>query len=268
MKQLSFYLYLALLSTLPFSTNCSHINPTPPSPLNQKGLQAVAWLQTSGEARALCYQAFNLARMRLDQELRSRQKKSGKTPAIVVDVDETVLDNSPYQVKLLRTGNFYPLGWREWVGEARALALPGSVEFLSYASSQGVAIFYITNRKRTNLQATLKNLKDVGFPIVKERVLMRTTNRSKEKRRQQVLKDHHILLLMGDNLGDFHHVFDYKSVNQRNLVVDNMSREFGKKFIVLPNPLYGDWEAALYNYNYKQPDQEKYQLIQQSLRSR
>lgn len=234
--------------------------------MDRQGLMAVTWLQTSGEVRALSYQAFNMAKMRLDQQLRSRKKRGSKAPAIVVDVDETVLDNSPYQVNLIRTKRSYPVGWKEWVTSARARALPGSVEFLNYAANRGVTVFYITNRKKQYFSPTLKNLKDKGFPVTKEFLLTRTKSRSKKERREKVLRNYEILLLMGDNLGDFHDLFEEKAKTERNLAVDEMKRKFGKKFIVLPNPMYGDWEGTLYQYNYRKSKKEKYRLIQNSLR--
>lgn len=226
---------------------------------NQYQEGAIVWTQTSGEARALSYQAFNLARMMLDRDLgmnrRSRMKR-----AIIVDADETVLDNSRYQATLLKNRRSYDSqSWTDWVNRAEAEAIPGAVEFLRYAASKGVRVFYITNRKLVEKQATATNLKKLGFPDVSEQsLLVRTDDSSKEARRQSVSAKYRIVLLMGDNLNDFAEVFDKsRTVAARLAAVDQNKEQFGTRFIVLPNVMYGDWESAIYEYNNKLTDDEK-----------
>ena len=227
-------------------TNCSQMTSHLKTPLHspqEKTLNAVLWFQTSGEARALSYQAFNMAKMMLDQDLNS-SRRSSKKRAIVVDVDETILDNSPYQAQSILTGKGYPEGWDIWVEKATARPIPGALDFLRYASRKGVAIFYITNRKNLFRTATLENLKTLGFPVDPQHVMLRTMTKSKVSRRQKVLKDHRIILLMGDALGDFSEIFE-GPLAQRQKNVDRWQQQFGKKFIVLPNPMYGAWEKTL-----------------------
>ena len=233
----------------------------------EKWVGSVLWFQTAGEVQALSHQAFNVARMRLDQDLRSRgAKRSKQQRAIVVDVDETVLNNSPYQARAIVTGEGYPVGWANWIGMAQAQALPGAVEFLRYAASKGVSIFYITNRKEPGREATIKNLRTVGFPVKDDHVMLRTKSKSKVARRSRALENHRIVLLMGDTLSDFDEVFEHKSINERNSAVEKMRAEFGKRFIVLPNPMYGDWEGAVYNNQFSLPDKQKAMLRKKSLR--
>ncbi len=217
-------------------------------PGSDRRINTVLWFQNAGEMRALCYQAFNLARIKLEQDFNSQQVDQKQKRAIVVDVDETVLDNSPYTAKNILTERSYPNGWQKWIEMVEAQALPGAVEFLQYATSKGVSIFYITNRKNAVRAATIENLKKIGAPVKEEYVMMRETDFSKETRRQQVLKDHRIVLLIGDNLGDFDRVFDVPDQEARNNTVDKMQEEFGRKFIVLPNPIYGNWERIISNY--------------------
>ena len=212
----------------------------------EKTVNATLWYQTSGEMRALAYQAFNVARLELDRDLAAPQK-SKKKRAVIVDVDETVLDNSPYQVGTITSGQGYPKGWAQWIAKATARPLPGAVEFLNYAASKGVSVFYITNRKHPGRAATVKNLKAAGFPVNPEHVMLRKKDRSKVVRRSRVLKDHRIVLLMGDSLGDFDGIFDKHTVAERSRAVDASRADFGRRFIVLPNPMYGDWEGAVYD---------------------
>jgi len=216
---------------------------------------ATLWVQNAAEVRALSYQAFNLAKFQLDKELR---KRSRKKRAVVVDVDETVLDNSPYQAtNVLDNRAYEKKSWGAWIDKASAKALPGSVEFLKYADSKGVEVFYVTNRKIKGLDATYKNLVKEGFPIKRSNLFLRTTSKSKVARRSEILKKHNIVILMGDTLADFHEAFEDLSIKDRFQAVERFKKEFGKRFIVLPNPMYGDWEGALYDYNWGMTNKEK-----------
>jgi 5'-nucleotidase (lipoprotein e(P4) family) len=223
---------------------------------------AILWTQASGERDALAYQAFALARMVLDRDL-SMNRRSRQRRAVVVDIDETVMDNSAYQATLLKNGQSYSAqSWTVWVNRREATAIPGAVEFLRYAASRGVRVFYITNRKSAEEgEATIANLKKLGFPDVSvETVLGRTdpNSSSKEVRRQSVGARYRIVLLMGDNLNDFAEVFDKsKTVEDRIAAVEKNKAQFGTRFIVLPNPMYGDWENAVYDYNFKLTESEK-----------
>ncbi len=209
---------------------------------------ATMWFQNAGEVIALQEQAYNIARLRLDEDL---AQKHNKPRAVIVDADETIVDNSPYQAYNVKKDRDYSSeSWAEWVKMEKARAIPGSVEFLNYAASNGVKVFYITNRKMDGYDSTLKNLKELGFPIEKDSLLLRVTSSSKKERREKVMKDYHVVLLMGDALGDFADVFEHKTTEERNQWVRKMKNEFGKKFIVLPNPTYGEWEGAIYKYNY------------------
>lgn len=223
---------------------------------NEHSVLALVWYQTAAEARALSYQAYNVARMMLDRSLSS--PSIGKPKAVVVDIDETLLDNSPYNAKQIFSNETYPKGWREWVELAQAEAVPGALEFLNYADQNGVQIFYVTNRRLEEGPATLKNLQRVGFPQVKsERLFLREKEDTKEPRRQRIAADYDVVLLIGDNLNDFSDVFERRSVKDRAAEVDRLKEEFGKRFIVLPNPFYGEWEGAVYGYNWGLSDEEK-----------
>ncbi|MBK9216798.1 MAG: 5'-nucleotidase, lipoprotein e(P4) family [Chloracidobacterium sp.] len=223
---------------------------------------ATLWIQKAAEYRALAHQAFNLARWQLDSDLDKKSVKNlpkaeRKRPrAIIVDIDETVLDNSPAQAEGIKTKTPFNLNdWLTWVEMRKAKAVPGSVEFLNYAVSKGVKIFYISNRDEPHKAATIDNLKSVGFADVSsENVLMRQKDAkgssisTKTPRREFVARDYRIVLLMGDNLDDFSDIFEQKSVADRFAETDKIKTEWGKRWIVLPNPMYGTWESAIYEY--------------------
>jgi 5'-nucleotidase (lipoprotein e(P4) family) len=220
---------------------------------------ATLYQQASGEARALEYQTYMLARMLIDRDLRNHRIRARR--AIIVDVDETILDNSRYQGMLIKKGVNYPEGWTGWCNRAEATAIPGAVEFLRYAHSRGVRVFYVTNRQIAEKDGTARNLKNVGFPEVNdETLLVRTDTKSdsKEPRRQQIGSRYHVVLLMGDNLNDFSDVFEKsKTVASRIEATEKNKSQFGTHFIVLPNSMYGDWENSIYEYNFKLSSEEK-----------
>jgi len=222
---------------------------------------AVLWQQTAGERRALSYQAFNLARMMLDRDL-TMNRGNRKPRAVIVDLDETILDNSRYEGMLLQNRvNYNQKDWTDWCNRADASAVPGAVEFLRYAASRGVTVFYITNRNDSQKQGTATNLKKLGFPNVNDQTLLVQTdlkNSTKEPRRQKVGSRFRIVLLMGDDLNDFSDVFENsKTIESRAAVTDRYKSEFGKRFIMLPNAMYGNWESAIYGYNFKLTEAEK-----------
>jgi 5'-nucleotidase (lipoprotein e(P4) family) len=217
---------------------------------------AVLYMQKAAEYRALAYQAYNLARLRLDADLDKKNvkklpKDQRKLPrSIVVDIDETVLDNSPSQAFGIKTGRpFNQVDWYAWGDRKKAKAIPGAVDFLNYAVSKGVKIFYVSNRDEVQKAATIENLKTAGFADVSaDNVLLRTTESAKDGRRSVAAAKHRIVMLIGDNLDDFTDVFERKSIADRFAEVEKSREEFGNRFIVLPNAMYGTWENAIYEY--------------------
>jgi len=230
---------------------------------NEYQTAAILWTQSSAEYRALAYQIFVLARLRLDQDLQRRRAQRGarSRAAVIVDADETVLDNSRFQAELLLRGLPYEsAGWRAWCERAEAGAVPGAVDFLKYAAQRGVRVFYITNRRQPEKAGTVLNLRKLGFPDVSEETVMIRedgTTSSKETRRQKVAQRYRIALLVGDNLNDFNDDFSGKTIAERAAQVDRERAEFGVRFIMLPNPMYGDWESAVYQYKSGITDEQK-----------
>jgi 5'-nucleotidase (lipoprotein e(P4) family) len=190
-----------------------------------------------------------------------RNRRRSTQRAVIVDADETVLDNSRFQAELVLRGLPYDAkAWRDWCERAEAGAVPGSVDFLTYATRRGVRVFYITNRRQGEKTGTIANLQKLGFPNVSDETVMVRENgapASKELRRQKVAARYRIVLLVGDNLNDFTDAFAGKSISQRAAQVDRERAQFGTRFIVVPNPMYGDWENAVYDNKPGLTDAEK-----------
>ncbi|MEH7299272.1 5'-nucleotidase, lipoprotein e(P4) family [Neobacillus drentensis] len=240
-----------------------------PVKLHEQNTMSVLWFQQSGEAKALYYQGYNLGKLRLDDYLGKKKKHTSLKPAIVLDIDETILDNSPYLASYAVSGNGNPFDWSKWFNRAEAKPLPGAIEFLKYADSKGIKIFYISNRFKAQKKATIKNLQMVDAPQADRDhvLLLQLGEKGKKSRRQYVAKTHDIVLLFGDNLGDFSE-FEGLSVKERIKETEKYKEIWGKKFIVLPNPMYGDWEEAIYNYDYRKTDEEKAKLRIENLETR
>ena len=216
---------------------------------------AVLWQQTAAEAQALQIQGWKLAEMRL-QELAVERSKDCR--AVVVDLDETVIDNTPYQAWLLSANTAYPEGWSEWTARGAAPAIPGAVECLSYAAELGFDVYYVSNRRDSERVGTMLNLERLGLPQVQDdHVLLRTDESSKKKRRDTIMENCEIVLLVGDNLADFAEYFDKGSLEQRRALVNEHTEEFAQRFILMPNPMYGAWEGAVYDYNYGVSSEER-----------
>jgi 5'-nucleotidase (lipoprotein e(P4) family) len=218
---------------------------------DEQTIMALLYQQRAAEYRALCLQAYNIARYRLDEAL----KKKSKLPlAVITDLDETALDNSAssvwaYQHDIMIDNNFL----RPWWVKGIADSVPGSVSFFSYAHGKGVDVYYISNRDASDsaLRGTMKNMRSLGFPFTSDadtgHFLFRTTTSSKEGRRHQVAASHNIVLLLGDNLSDADSSFDSKPADVRIKEVDRLRQHWGERYIVFPNATYGDWEFTLYS---------------------
>jgi acid phosphatase len=222
---------------------------------------SVAYVQNAAEFRLVCQQAYQLALLQLHAGLKDvgwtadevQVTEGGfesKPPAVILDVDETVLDNSPYNASNLVEGvAFSTETWNAWCNESRATAIPGALAFTKAAKQLGVEVFYITNRQDVVKQATLKNLRGLGFPV--ENVCLMTQdskdNRDGRKttRRAAVAKDYRIVLLIGDNMSDMCTDVEVRDTKGRNEVARRKTALLGSRWILIPNPVYGGWERAL-----------------------
>jgi 5'-nucleotidase (lipoprotein e(P4) family) len=226
-------------------------------------MQAALWFQRSPEMRALYLQSYQIAREALDANLKHSLSKKPK--AVVVDIDETLLDNSPYEAWLVANdSSFTTSSWNSWINDAKAKPLPGALNFLNYAKKRGCAIFYVSNRKKVGQSdSTLKNLVDDAFPdAVASHLLLKTTAdtsstkafTSKEQRRRFISDqlNYEIILLCGDQLADLDKSFNlFEGATEISITdsINKYSALFGKKYIALPNPMYGDWLSLIVYQN-------------------
>jgi 5'-nucleotidase (lipoprotein e(P4) family) len=205
-------------------------------------LLSVLWFQKSAEMKALYFQGYNIAQKSLAEKI--KDQTSSRPKAVVMDIDETVLDNSPSEVYLIENNvRFSDEIWKKWVNTVSAKACPGALEFTKFAEAVNVEVFYVTNRDMPEeLEPTMKNLKDAGFPYADvKHLVLKTDASSKEARRKILAEKYDILLFIGDNLADFDAVFDKRGPDLGFGAVSENKNKFGKDFIILPNPMYGPW---------------------------
>lgn len=207
----------------------------------QQYAMSLKFQHRSAEVQALQLQAYNVATARLKAIL--ADKPNAQNLAIVTDLDETVIDNTQVFVDDLKRCESYTnwKSWDTWEKSGKPELIPGSLAFLNFADANGVKIYYISDRSQKYRPYTTQMLKNLGLPQIRdEQILLYGT--SKEQRRQQVAKDHEIVLLIGDTLHDFSKAFSQDQSKQERLkaVLDNQDK-FGEAFIVLPNVSYGPW---------------------------
>lgn len=249
---------------------------TPVASGDDYNLNAVLWVQSAVEYWGVALQAYELASIQLERALEDprrtaalEQRQRGSEladlpPAVILDVDETVLDNSPYQARLIEDRQQFGRGsWNRWSNEAAADPVPGALEFCREAAQRGVTVFYVTNRDAVLEEATRENLRRLGFPLDEEvdTVLTRGekaewASSDKTPRRRHVAARYRVLLLIGDNLGDFAPADD-GAVGQRAAFAREHRDFWGERWIVLPNPMYGSWEGAVIDFDYDLPRERK-----------
>lgn len=222
-------------------------------------LYATAWTQASAEYAALSTSVYGTATAHLAAAVADPgwsalpgdgAAEDARPPAVILDLDETVLDNSPWQVRSMEDGTAYPTGWEAWCLEAQATAVPGVAGFLEAAEAAGVAIFYVSNRKAPVEEATRANLTALGLPLPddgEDRVLLRGERpewtSDKTTRREHVAATYRVVMLVGDNLGDFVEV--EATPEARQAAVAEHGPWWGTRWFMLPNPIYGSWMPSL-----------------------
>src|SRR6185436_9036206 len=236
-------------------------------------LLATLWTQRSVEYQGNALTVYALGRLRLDQALADKSwtaapgEQKGDfaslPPAVILDVDETVLDNSLYQAWMMRTNaTFSTKTWNEFCAAQVSRAIPGAVEFTKYADSKGVKVFYITNRGVETEKDTRENMQKLGFPMGGNVDVFLMQNKQKEwgsaksSRRAVVTKDYRVLLNIGDNFGDFDDRYRGSEADRLKAYQDDMAY-WGKQWLMLPNPTYGSFDSATYGHDFKKPVAEQ-----------
>lgn len=204
----------------------------------------IRWFAAAAEQRAAYVQTYRFAAATIE---RLAQGRSPGSWAVILDADETVIDNSPYEIQQARLGVPYDsVTWDAWVQRGVARALPGAVDFTSRVHALGGRVVIVTNRDQHYCDVTRSNILRVGIPA--DEVLCRTdrANGSKDPRFEAVqtgtapstLPPLSVLMWVGDNIQDFPHL-----TQAIRSAPDGALAGFGEKYIVLPNPMYGSWEG-------------------------
>jgi 5'-nucleotidase (lipoprotein e(P4) family) len=221
----------------------------------QELMNSVVWMQRAIEYRAATTQTYRSAEKAMLKALATPNwtaaiEQSGdfaaKPPAVVLDLDETVLDNSPYQARQIVDGTaFDGASWSAWVAEAKAELLPGAADFLNAAAFHGVRRIYVSNRVCTTAETdpTVIVLRRHGLLGRNDTLMCKASNEEtsdKSPRRYRASAGHRILLLIGDDIGDFFTVA--RDAKARDEALLRYQRWFGDRWFILPNPAYGSWE--------------------------
>ena len=231
---------------------CSTSGPVPPpspaalqeGPAEGAVPLGVHWVRTAAEHRMLFEEVYRWAGDKVEAEV-----SEGVAPgpwAVILDADETVLDNSTYQLRRARQGLGYtPESWNEWVREEAAPALPGAVTFVRRVRALGGHIAIVTNRDEVVCDATRRNLASVG--VAADVVLCRQPGPSEKESRFRAVEEGttpvglpplHVVAWIGDNIHDF--PGGNQALGQAG---SEAAAEFGGRFFVLPNPMYGSWTS-------------------------
>lgn len=247
--------------------------------LPDDNLDATLWTQRAAEHDLVLREIYRNATEKLLRALhdptwdalpredrQGGQAVSDLPPAVILDVDEAVLDNSPYQARLIRSGEEYSeFTWAQWVREEAAKALPGAVAFTQFAAHHGVAVYYLTNRAKDLDEPTLDNLRKAGLPVASDDVFLglgtvvkgcEQFGSDKGCRRRLVGRTHRVLMQFGDQLGDFVDVIA-NTVDHRADAMKPYQDWIGERWWVLPNPTYGSWIPATFNNDWTQSREQR-----------
>ena len=247
------------------STGCGATlpnSPGTPSRASDDRLDAILWQTTSAEYRVLAESIYAAAKMHLERALADRQWTAlpeqknnfqNLPPAVIMDIDETVIDTRGFQSLLVKNrARFSTAAWRQWLSQNQPAAVPGAVEFISFAESRGVTVFFVTNRDYATEPATRNHLtaNRIRLPDHVDTVLSQNERPDwgpdKGSRRQFIAATHRVVMLFGDDLGDF--ISEYRLSAQARIREALKYNEWGTKWFMLPNPMYGSWESSLFDF--------------------
>ncbi|MEX0843692.1 MAG: HAD family acid phosphatase [Balneolaceae bacterium] len=244
--------------------------------------QATLWVQNSAEYKAIAIQTYSTASRMLSLPLEdsywtaslNQEESDGYRslpPAIILDIDETILDNSPFQARMIKQDKTFNIDdWNAWCNEGKADGIPGAVDFTNYAAEKNIAIFYISNRGFEVEEATRRNLIEEGFPVSDTQDNIMTNgeepgwNSSKIKRRQIIEENYRVLMIFGDDLNDFLPAKDI-SQEERDSIVERYSEYFGRRWFMLPNLVYGSWDQALFDFESDLSEEERTKILNKRL---
>lgn len=224
-----------------------------PAPLDSAGVYDKLWVQTSADYRAHCLQTYGWATRSLRERAslegcRDAQGRLVETTnvreiplAVIMDLDDTVIDMSVYRTFLHEMGREFELEtWNSFLDyqadHAEACrSVPGALEFIAEAEKLGYTVFFISNRTELTRPQTIRVLEKLGVNTknldkrmmldagaeedarqaralmarlgvaetsVEGQALLRAQSR-KERRRVQVSLDYRPVAFIGDDLGDF-----------------------------------------------------------------
>ncbi len=250
-------LLLLVCSACVLLTACTQTTNTSQS----SDLDALLWSTASAESDAISLQVYAQAKRQLDGLLANPKKSAALEqdddaekllPAIIVEVDETILSNAEFRYYLMAQNKAFNLeDWQEWVKESAAKPVPGALQYTNYAAEKGVTVFYVTNRHVSLFDATYRNLEEAGFPLNwgEMQLLMREAEEDwdwdKSSRRAFIAGHYRVVQIIGDSLGDFIATSPDMTPAQRRDKSASYIDFWGEKWFMLANPIYGDWESAI-----------------------
>lgn len=257
---------------------------TSPTPTVHEGLDASLWVKTAAEYVASAEQAYHLAALQLDEGLKPEnadwtadvaqvENYAHLPPAVILDVDDAVLSTSPFQIRIVKElGEFQVDPWMEWARRGEADAVPGALEFTRYAEERGVHVFYLTNRHHAVEDATRKNLERLGFRVDPDGGNLLTKGEDPEwdsekvERRELIASRHRVVLMVGDDMNDF--IAGGRTTSEGRVALARRYHSYwGTRWILLPNPVYGDWERSLYGFDPGLTREERLQRKREALES-
>jgi 5'-nucleotidase (lipoprotein e(P4) family) len=241
----------------------------PATPEPKESLNATLWVQTSAEYSASTLQAYQLAVANLDRALADPQWTAvlersvddpALPPAVMLDLDQTVLDTGSYNARLLlQDGSYAGSSFADWCRQVTAPAIPGVQEFVGHAVKRGITVIYNSARSEELRDCTARNLLALGLPLPGQQQLLLsdgTAATGKAQHRSSVASQYRVLLLVGDNLNDFVSGTKTGPASRRAMAAQYAAR-WGREWIMLPNPIYGSWEYSLYDFEYTLPRDER-----------
>lgn len=228
-------------------------------------LWAVAWKQSAAEYFALCHQAYNLARSRVEQKLAGRDE-GGRPLAVITDVDDTILHARSYWGHLVNEGRdfFDDATWDEWLPHNLVTAAPGAIDFFSFCEAQGVEVFYVTNRDQgeRTFEYALAQLRHLAFPFADaDHLYVFRDTSNKTPARTEVEQRFDIAVMLGDNLNDYRRDYYVTDVDERMALMERDRDHWGRDFILLPNPTDGHWVRAIFGDSEPAPTDENRQIL-------